>query len=299
MRAVRAIAVCWALVALGALAASCQGGSSGGADARAADDDPAFAIDVEILVPGALADQEISLTWEDGADGETARMGLGLALRRTFATRDEALGFSGAFEVSVGGGAPSRVEVGFDDCDFVTGAGFDPTEMTQLSRRFRLGESGPEETTTWAWKPSRSCYRKVQPFFPGEPDDFRRMLFVLSAAGHLDATQDGTAMPVSGLGTSDDRYMYELHLDWPLESDPTTAESTLGISIDGVDAGEVTASFEGCLSVDAGSYDPAGLRLQQLALGMDLGTVFIDTVSGCRCVFVDGTINAFDACGTL
>ncbi len=281
-----------ALVVLCALGISCQERASSATDV-------AYAIDIEIFLSGWAAEQGVTLTWADGEAGEVVSLDRVAALRRTFATREEADEFSGAFEVTIGDSAPSSVVVQASDCDFVEGAGFDPSQIAHLVRRFEVGDGAPEDATSWAWRPARSCYREIQPIFPGTPNSWRRMLFMFPTVGPLTVTQDDKAIPVAGVGAWGDRYLYEIHLDWALDIEPATAASSLSMAVDDVDIGEIEASFAGCLSVGEGWYAPADLRRQRLALSMETGDVLINTNSGCTCEYLSGVINSYDACGTL
>ena len=260
----------------------------------------AYAIDVELWFGAQAREEGFVLAWADGYAGPAIQRASSAAIRRAFATREDALAFTGAFELTLGNQEPTRVDLRFSDCDLVTDAGLDPTEMRQLVKRYQVFES-IEEASNLSWTPPTSCYRQVQQIFPGTPVDVRRMSFMLPNKGPIDLLRDGQSIPVGGVGSWSDIYLYEIFLDWPLEVDPSDAVAALGVWIDGVDAGEVEASFKGCAPApgDGGQFDPINLRLQQVTLGVAEGALFIDAYAGCFCDYVLGSSSWFDACGDL
>jgi len=285
----------WAAVAClaGAITACAEDGGSG-----AGDDDPAFAIDVEVWFPGGAGSMGAQAHWEGEAPAAPTTQAQPLGIRKTFATRAEALAFGGAFVALAGGVEVGRATVAFSACDLVADVGLDPADRRRAVFRYVVDVDGRLAAGSYQARhapiacdlgvPTPSSVGGITPLAPVGPGH-ELVLWAAAPRTALRVELAGAEIVPDSVGTyRNDQVLLGLRLPWPADADVSAIRAPLAVVVGGLPAGPVDVSFERCI-IQAGfdGYGPADIVRQENDLQLAGATLSFD-LSDYTCFWSDG-----------
>ncbi|MFU8806768.1 MAG: hypothetical protein ACNA8W_23370 [Bradymonadaceae bacterium] len=258
--------------------------------------DGAYAISVNVF--GGDPDQHVVLHWADQSAEEGAQSmiaGYNL-IYRTFDTWDEAIAFRGSYVVLQDGQEIERMEVSFDACAFVEELGFSQQERPYVvfSRARGYAEAiGPSQTH---YRPAVSCRLDGVIPDPFPASDRRALRYFLSPGPEpIEFFADGMSIAPQSIGKrthrEEDVLVYELVLDWPLQTDIENIRVELNAELGGEDIGSVEAAFRGCPPEWEGDEEEGKLLQQTRMLTYgpgQSGGLHLGMESGFSCLYSNG-----------
>jgi hypothetical protein len=221
-----------------------------------------------------------------------------VAIRRGFATREEALAFDRRFVVRVGGVEAGRSEARFSRCDLVSAVGLDPAARRRAVFEYEVGSAPTLQAYPWRrHRPEVSCWLEVLASAPDyyspiplPMSDHELEIWLLVPAGTVELALDGVPTEPLVVGAlPDGRSVFGVTHGWPDAEAIAGLQTTLSLALDGTAQGEVTLSFERCIarSMTRGK-PPEDLVRQENELTTATGVLAIDW-GEFSCWYRDGT----------
>jgi hypothetical protein len=246
-----------------------------------------FALDVELYMAQGGNEQVVRPHWTSTGDTDAKELDRSLVgFRKWFGSLDEALAFDGEFTVTIGGAAALVGRAPFAACTDLAATLEDTAERRHVVHRYffqydwdvEAYVAEPEDRGVSGT--SLSCYTAVGDLLAPQPIDVHRTRYRLPYDVPLQVEHNGVSMPAQGIGTSSTGSVYELVLDWPLNTDLEQPTDTLELFDDGLSIGTKQPTFGTCIYILETIFDTLELFVPLVAQN---GLIEVDEERGCSC----------------